>query len=269
MFTFKPIIARIELKSAILLFLSICFLCCLVLCWWNSPSALLTMVQNSPCAFGRFPTWSRGWMSRFGLYSALRLGVGTCQAQVTFFCRTRKYLTPSCNDVLLVLASQASSCSPSYSFSLGLNLYNIYSSIFLLTISLCVLHVSLDFPGGSDGKESTYNAGDPGLFPGLGRSPGEENGNPLQYSCLENPTDREACRLKSMGSQKVGQNWATNTVTFSWIDPVPMNEGSPEIPSFPWEDIKEFTENLLGSLSEEESYLEIQNVLYGLNVFIK
>ena len=45
------------------------------------------------------------------------------------------------------------------------------------------------FPGGSDGKASAYNAGDPGLIPGLGRSPGEGNGNPLQYSCLENPVD--------------------------------------------------------------------------------
>ena len=44
----------------------------------------------------------------------------------------------------------------------------------------------LGFPGGSDGKESTSNAGDPGSVPGLGRSPGEENGNPLQYSFLEN-----------------------------------------------------------------------------------
>ena len=42
-------------------------------------------------------------------------------------------------------------------------------------------------PGGSDGKESACNAGDLGLIPGSGRSPGEENGNPLQYSCLENP----------------------------------------------------------------------------------
>ena len=42
------------------------------------------------------------------------------------------------------------------------------------------------FPGGSDGKVSAYNAGDPGSIPGLGRSPGEGNGNPLQYSCLEN-----------------------------------------------------------------------------------
>ena len=46
-----------------------------------------------------------------------------------------------------------------------------------------------DFPGGSDGKASAYNAGDPGSIPRSGRSPGEGNGNPLQYSCLENPTD--------------------------------------------------------------------------------
>ena len=46
-----------------------------------------------------------------------------------------------------------------------------------------------DFPGGSDGKVSAYNAGDPGSIPGLGRSPGEGNGNPLQYSCLENSVD--------------------------------------------------------------------------------
>ena len=45
------------------------------------------------------------------------------------------------------------------------------------------------FPGSSDGKTSAYNVGDPGLIPGLGRSPGEGNGNPLQYSCLENPMD--------------------------------------------------------------------------------
>ena len=45
------------------------------------------------------------------------------------------------------------------------------------------------FPGGSDSKVSACNTGDPGLIPGLGRSPGEGNGNPLQYSCLENPRD--------------------------------------------------------------------------------
>ena len=48
------------------------------------------------------------------------------------------------------------------------------------------------FPGGSEVKVSASNAGDLGSIPGLGRSPGEGNGNPLQYSCLENPMDGEA-----------------------------------------------------------------------------
>ena len=52
--------------------------------------------------------------------------------------------------------------------------------------------VFLGFPGVSAAKESAYNAGDLGLIPGLGRSPGEGNGNPLQYSCLENLMDRGA-----------------------------------------------------------------------------
>ena len=47
----------------------------------------------------------------------------------------------------------------------------------------------MDFPGVSDSKASTYNEGDPGSIPVSGRSPGEGNGNPLQYSCLENPMD--------------------------------------------------------------------------------
>ena len=50
--------------------------------------------------------------------------------------------------------------------------------------------VHQDVPGGSDGKASVYNVGDPGSIPGSGRSPGEGNGNPLQYYCLENPMDR-------------------------------------------------------------------------------
>ena len=48
------------------------------------------------------------------------------------------------------------------------------------------------FPGGSEGEESACNAGDPGSIPGSGRSPGEENGNPLQYSGLEKTKDRVA-----------------------------------------------------------------------------
>ena len=51
---------------------------------------------------------------------------------------------------------------------------------------------AMGFPGGSDDKESACNAGDPGSIPGLGRCPGERQGNPLQYSCLENSTVRGA-----------------------------------------------------------------------------
>ena len=51
----------------------------------------------------------------------------------------------------------------------------------------------MSFPGGSEVKASACNTGDPGSIPGLGRSLGEGNGNPLQYSCLENPKDRGAC----------------------------------------------------------------------------
>ena len=61
---------------------------------------------------------------------------------------------------------------------------------------------SMDFPGGSDGKESACNAGDLGLILGSGRSPREENGNLLQYSCLENSMDRGA--WQSLGLQRVG-----------------------------------------------------------------
>ena len=58
------------------------------------------------------------------------------------------------------------------------------------------------FRGGSDGKESTCNAGYPGSIPGSGRSPGEGNGNPLQYSCLENPMDSGAWRATVHGVAK-------------------------------------------------------------------
>ena len=51
----------------------------------------------------------------------------------------------------------------------------------------------MDFSGGSDGKESACNSGDLGSIPGLRESPGEGNGHPLQYYCLENPMDRGAC----------------------------------------------------------------------------
>ena len=60
----------------------------------------------------------------------------------------------------------------------------------------------MGFPGGLDGNESASNAGDPGSIPGWGRSPGGGNGNPCQYSCLENPMDREAWRATVHGVAK-------------------------------------------------------------------
>ena len=60
-----------------------------------------------------------------------------------------------------------------------------------------------NLPNGSDDKASAYDAGDPSSIPGSGRPPGEGNGNPLQYSCLENPMDEEPGRLQSVGSQRV------------------------------------------------------------------
>ena len=63
------------------------------------------------------------------------------------------------------------------------------------------------FHGGSDGKESACSAGDPGLIPGSGRSPGEGNDNPFQYSCLENSTDRGAWQAKLQEKVKDREAW--------------------------------------------------------------
>ena len=67
----------------------------------------------------------------------------------------------------------------------------------------------MSFPGGSGGKESACNAGDPGSIPGWGRFPGEGNGNPLQYSFLENSMDREAWRAAVHGVARVEHDLAT------------------------------------------------------------
>ena len=64
----------------------------------------------------------------------------------------------------------------------------------------------MGFPGGSEDKESVCNAGDPGSIPRLGRSPGEGNVYPLQYSWLENPMNKGAGGLQFMGLQRVGHN---------------------------------------------------------------
>ena len=67
----------------------------------------------------------------------------------------------------------------------------------------------MEFPYSSVGKESACNAGDPGSIPGSERSPGEGNGNPLQYSCLENPTDRGAWQATVHGVARAGHDLVT------------------------------------------------------------
>ena len=100
------------------------------------------------------------------------------------------------------------------------NKFYVNVIIYIYIIVCCKLYrflLHMDFPGGSDGKVSVYNVRDLGSIPGLGRFPGEGNGNPLQYSCLENPMDGGAwCRLLSMGSQKVWHDWALH-----FTNPIP------------------------------------------------
>ena len=76
-----------------------------------------------------------------------------------------------------------------------------------------LLAVTLGFPGGSDSKESACNAGDLGLIPGSGRSPGEGNGYPLRYSCLENSVDRGAWWATVHRGAKIGHDWVTKRLT--------------------------------------------------------
>ena len=71
-------------------------------------------------------------------------------------------------------------------------------NLVLLSINLVIL----SFPGGSDGKESAWNSEDLGSIPASGRSPGEGNSNPLQYSYLENPTDGRAWQAPVHGVTK-------------------------------------------------------------------
>ena len=72
-------------------------------------------------------------------------------------------------------------------------------------------------PGSSDseGKESACSAGSLGLIPGSGRTPGEGNGYPLQYSCLQNSMDGGAWQATVLGSKRVRHEWVTNTITFT------------------------------------------------------
>ena len=79
-----------------------------------------------------------------------------------------------------------------------------------------VLYFSMGFPGGTDGKESACNGGDPGSFPVSGRSPREGNGNLLQYSCLENPMDRGAWPTKYSCDLAIGRILYLILYLFFW-----------------------------------------------------
>ena len=71
-----------------------------------------------------------------------------------------------------------------------INPFHLMRLLLIVFLTKLLPLLSKDFPGGSDGKASVYSAGDLGSIPGLGRFPGEGDGNPLQYYCLENPMDR-------------------------------------------------------------------------------
>ena len=75
----------------------------------------------------------------------------------------------------------------------------------------------MDLPCSSYGKEPACNAGDPSSSPGLVRSSGEGNGNPLQYFCLDNPMDRGAWWATVHGSKRVGHDRVANSFTFKTI----------------------------------------------------
>ena len=90
----------------------------------------------------------------------------------------------------------------------------LFLASFYMTVSRCIHILYLwspkaYFPHSSVNKESACNAGDPGSIPGSGRSPGEGNGNPLQYSCLRNPIDRGAWQATVHGVKRVGHYLAT------------------------------------------------------------
>ena len=85
-----------------------------------------------------------------------------------------------------------------------LEVINEFSKVAEYKINVWKSIAFLYFPGSPDGKETACNAGDPGLISGSGRSLGEGNGNPLHYSCLKNPMDRETWRATVHG---VAKSW--------------------------------------------------------------
>ena len=113
------------------------------------------------------------------------------------------------------------------------------------------------FPGGSDGKDSACNVGDLGSIPGLGRSPWEGNGNPLQYSCLENPMDGGAWQATVHGVAK-SQTWLNNFTFFHFANRQTHSESlldhpmaSPPAIKDTWESPAKISSSRLGEPSRQ------------------
>ena len=144
--------------------------------------------------------------------------------------------------------------TPTTSFAFYLHGISFFPHVFIIILLLS----SLDFPGGSDGKASAYNAGDPGSILALGRSPREGNGNPLQYSCLENPMDREAWLATVYGLQRVGHDWATSlSIAISgseWVSWKCMSLGN-ALPILPFSFTQWLTSTYMWNVTESAGLL--------------
>ena len=127
------------------------------------------------------------------------------------FFMVQLYLFISCNNFYSCKASgNISTFMPDFTNSSLLIFHGQFSQKLILVIFFKEV-----FHSGSDSKESACSAGDLDSIPGSGRSPGEGNGNPLQYSCLKSFMDREdPGGLQSMESQRVGHDWVTNISLF-------------------------------------------------------
>ena len=121
------------------------------------------------------------------------------------------------------------------------------------------IYIYMGFPGGSDGKESACNAGDRGLIPRLGRSPGKGNVNPFGYSCLENPMDRGAWRAIVHGLAK---SWTQLSDYESESHAVVSNSLQPHGLYSPWNSPGQNTG--VGSLSLLQGMFLSQRSMWGL-----
>ena len=116
-----------------------------------------------------------------------------------------------------------------YPYRLNISFKVCFLTIFFQSLKRISKGCTSGFPGCLDGKESACNAGAPGSIPGSGRSPGEGNGNPLQYSCLGNPMDQGAwwatVHAVTKSQTLFVSNWTTNTHTNKGCISNPNNLG--------------------------------------------